>query len=108
MPLYRLRRHVVYDTACSQTREVWGVDRPLGSPALKTARGPRDTDADDPLRVGDCGCGCPLLLRTSDGTDYVSWNRIWEWLSDAETAGYEVVSGFKNLSPYSTIVLRGS
>lgn len=107
MPLYRLRRHVVYDAACGQTREVWGVDRPLGSALLKTASGPRDTDADDPLRVGNCGYACPLLLRLSDNSDYVGWDSIWAWLSDAEAAGYEVVSGFKKLSPYSVIVLRG-
>lgn len=107
MPLYRLRRHVVYNAACGQTREVWGVDRPLSSALLKTASGPRDTDADDPLRVGNCGCACPLLLRLSDNSDFVGWDTIWTWLSDAEAAGYEVVSGFKKLSPYSVIVLRG-
>jgi hypothetical protein len=32
---------------------------------------------------------------------------MFEWLSLAETAGYIVVSGMKNLNPYSQIVLRG-
>jgi hypothetical protein len=106
MPLYRLRRHVIYDSGCGQTQEVWGADRPFGSPALKTRPSPRDTDADDPLRRGgrnECICA-PLLVL--DG-DYVTWDDIWEWLSVAEAAGYEVVSGFKKMSPYSTIVLRG-
>ncbi len=82
------------------------MDRPFGSTALRTTGGPRDTDADDPLRLGG-GCGCPVLLRMADGREYVTWDRIWEWLSDAEAAGYEVVSGFKKLSPYSVIILRG-
>jgi len=107
MPLYHLRRHVVYDAACGQTREVWGVDRPLGSTALKIRAAPRNTDADDPLRGGNCGCACPLLLRTSDDSDYVGWHAIWVWLSDAEAAGYEVISGFKKMTPYSVIILRG-
>lgn len=106
MPLYRLRRHVIYDSACGQTREVWGVDRPFGSPALKTRAGPSDTDADDPLRRGTGRCGCAVLLCLPCG-DYVSWDSIWTWLSLAEAEGYEVVSGFKKMSPYSAIVLRG-
>jgi hypothetical protein len=44
-----------------------------------------------------------LLLL--DG-DFVEWGRIWEWMSVAEEKGYEVVSGFKKLSPYSVIVIR--
>jgi hypothetical protein len=81
------------------------VDRPFGAAALVTVRGPRDTDADDPLRVGNCGCGCPLLLRL--GEDYVTWDGLWTWLSMAEDAGYELVSGYKKLSPYTVMVLRG-
>jgi hypothetical protein len=104
MPFYRLHRHVIYDAACGQTREVWGIDRQPTCPRIKTVGAPRDTDADDPLRHGDCGC--PLLLKLDDGR-FVSWNNIWEWLSEAEGAGYEVVSGFKKMSPYSTIVLQG-
>lgn len=104
MPLYRLRRHVIYDSACGQTREVWGTDRPFGSPALKTRPAPRDTDADDPLRRGDCGCAVLLVLEGH----FVTWDAIWTWLSVAEGEGYEVVSGFKKLSPYSVIVLRGA
>lgn len=103
MPLYRLRRHVVYDAACGQTREVWGVDRPLGSTVLKTRPAPRDTDADDPLRGGDCGCAALLVI---DG-HFVIWDDIWNWLSIAEGAGYEIVSGFKKMTPYSVIILRG-
>jgi hypothetical protein len=104
MPFYRLRRHVIYDSACGQTREVWGIDRHPACSSIKTVGAPRDTDADDPLRHGDCGC--PLLLKFEDGR-YVSWNNIWEWLSEAEDAGYEVISGFKKMSPYSTIIIQG-
>jgi hypothetical protein len=32
---------------------------------------------------------------------------MWEWLSEAEKAGYELVSGYKELSPYSTLIIRG-
>jgi hypothetical protein len=46
-------------------------------------------------------------LRTSDDSDYVGWHAIWVWLSDAEAAGYEVISGFKKMTPYSVIILRG-
>lgn len=106
MPFYRLRRHVVYDPGCGQTREVWGVDRPFGSSELKTVGAPRDTDADDPLRVDECGC--PYLLTMGCGKQsFVPWNAIWDWLSLADAAGYTVVSGFKKMSPYSVIVLQG-
>ena len=99
MPLYRLIRHVIFRPGCQETQEVWGVDRVAHS--LSTTGAPSFTDADDPLRRGACS---PLLLMR-DG-DYVTWHRLVEWLGEAEEAGYEVVSGFKNLSPYSTILLR--
>ena len=100
MPLYKLSRHVVYFPNCQETREVWGIDRP--APRLRITGAPQYTDADDPLRRCDCS---PLLLMR-DG-DYVTWHRITEWLSEAEELGYEVVSGLKKLSPYSTILLKG-
>jgi hypothetical protein len=104
MPLYRLSRHVIYRPGCQQTEEVWGVDRRFTTGSgLETRCGPRDTDEDDPLRRRDC-CA-PELLWHAGG--YVPWGCIWEWLSVAEAAGYEVVSGFKKMSPYSVIVLRG-
>jgi hypothetical protein len=104
MPLYNLRRHVIYRSGCQQTDEVWGVDRSFPTVSgLKTKCAPRDTDEDDPLRARSCGSPQLLVL----GCDYVPWANIWEWLSVAESAGYEVVSGFKKLSPYSVIVLRG-
>ena len=104
MPLYRLSRHVIYRSGCQQTDEVWGIDRapPLTS-GLSVRCAPRDTDEDDPLRRR--ACGSPLLLLHEG--DYVSWGMIWEWLSVAEAAGYEVISSFKKISPYSTIVIRG-
>ena len=102
MPVYRLRRHVIYRPGCQETEEVWGIDRRPA--ALPTACGPRDTDADDPLRARSCGA--PLLLKTADG-DYVTWHRLMEWLSEAEAAGYELVSGYKKMSPYSTMVISG-
>ena len=102
MPFYRVKRHVIYKPGCQQTEEVWGIDRP--APGLRTGGAPRDTDADDPLR-GD-GCGCVTLLKMECGSP-VTWDRFFEWLSEAETAGYELVSGYKNLSPYSVLVLRG-
>lgn len=100
MPIYRLLRHVIYQSGSQETQEVWGIDRV--APGLATVGAPSFTDADDPLRRGACS---PLLLMR-DG-DYVTWHRFFEWLGEAEAAGYEVVSGFKKLSPYSTIVLRG-
>ena len=100
MPFYKLVRHVVYRNRSQETVEVWGVDRvPAGLP---TAGAPPWTDADDPLGGGPCSA----LLLMRDG-DYVTWHRFMEWLSEAEDAGYELVSGFKNLSPYSQMVLRG-
>lgn len=102
MPFYRLRRHVVYKPGCQQTEEVWGIDRK--APGLATRCAPRDTDADDPLACGDSCCGPELLVL--DG-HLVPWGRIWEWLSVAEEAGYEVVSGFDKMTPYSVIVMRG-
>jgi len=100
MPLYRLIRHVIFRPGCQETQEVWGVDRSLCK--LPTEGAPSFTDADDPLRRGACS---PLLLMRNG--DYVTWERLVEWLGEAEEAGYEVISGFKNLSPYSTILLRG-
>lgn len=72
--------------------------------AMPTRGAPRDTDADDPLRHDECGCTQLLVLPCGS---YVTWHRFMEWLSVAEAAGYELVSGFKKLSPYSTIVVRG-
>ena len=104
MPLYRLSRHVIYRSGCQQTDEVWGIDRaPPAASGLTVRCAPRDTDEGDPLRRR--ACGAPLLLWQDD--DYVAWGRIWEWLSAAEAASYEVVSGFKKMSPYSVIVIRG-
>ena len=101
MKTYRLIRHVVYLKGAQETQEVWGIDRE--APGLPTTGAPAFTDADDPLRRGPCS---PLLLMR-DG-DYVTWHRLPEWFGEAEEAGYEVVSGFKKLSPYSTIIIRGS
>ena len=100
MPVYRLIRHVIYRPGSQETQEVWGIDR---APARMPVVGaPRFTDADDPLRRRDCS---PLLVLR-DG-DYVRWDRLFEWIGEAETAGYTIISGFKNLSPYSTIVVQG-
>jgi hypothetical protein len=38
--------------------------------------------------------------------DYVTWDRFFEWLSEAESVGYELISGYKNLSPYSQMIIR--
>ncbi len=109
MPIYRVRRHVAYKPSCGETQEVWGIDRPAAGLRYTTA--PRDTDRDDPLlgSQGDC-CGggncCTLLLQMRCGA-WVTWHRMWEWLSEAEAAGYELISGYKDLSPYSTLIIRG-
>jgi len=100
MPLYKLVRHVIFFPGSQETTEVWGIDRPAAG--LPTTGAPSFTDAHDPLRRGPCS---PLLLMRGGG--YVTWQRMMEWLSEATAAGYEVVSGFKKLSPYSEIVLRG-
>jgi len=100
MPLYKLRRHVVWKPGCQETVEAWGIDRP--APGLRSRCAPTFTDADDPLR-GSCNT---QLLTFCDGA-WVTWPHITEWMSEAEEAGYTVVSGFENLSPYSTIVIRG-
>ncbi len=105
MPIYRLRRHVIYKPGCQQTEEVWGIDRRPGAPTLKVVGAPRFTDEDDPL-LGDRECGCPLLLKTAGG-EWVTWHRMWEWLSEAEAAGYQLVSGYEKLSPYSTLIIKG-
>ena len=99
MPIYKLIRHVIYHPGSQNTHEVWGVDR--SPPGLPTTGAPRSTDEDDPLRRGAC---VPLLLMR-DG-DYVTWERMMEWMSEAEEAGYEVISGFKKMSPYSTIIIK--
>lgn len=99
MPVYRLIRHVVYRPGSQETAEVWGIDR--YAEGLPTVGAPNSTDADDPLRRGPCS---PLLVMR-DG-DYVTWDRFFEWLSEAEEAGYELISGYKNLSPYSQMIIR--
>jgi hypothetical protein len=99
MQLYVVKRHVVYSSHSQNEREVWGIDR--AAPGLHAICAPRDTDVGDPLRR-DCGT---LLLNI--GHEFVSWHRIFEWLSLAKTAGYTVVSGFEHISPYSSIVLQG-
>jgi hypothetical protein len=100
MPFYKLIRHVIYKPDCQETQEVWGIDRVPAN--LPTTGAPIFTDADDPLRKGPCS---PLLLMCNG--DYVTWHRFFDWLSEAEAAGYEMVSGFKNLTPYSQIVIKG-
>ena len=98
MPFYRLSRHVIYRPGSQETREVWGIDRE--APGLRTRGAPIFTDADDPL-----GQPCSLLLTLRCG-DFVTWDLFFEWLSEADEAGYELASGFKKLSPYSTIVIK--
>lgn len=101
MPFYKLSRHVVFDPHEGQTREVFGIDRsPTSLPVIAS---PRDTDKGDPLRREVCA---PLLVL-KDGR-MVTWELFFEWMSEAEEAGYEVVSGFKKLSPYSLIVIKGA
>jgi hypothetical protein len=102
MGIYKLKRHVVTKPGSQETVEAWGIDRIPA--ALSTRVAPHDTDADDPLRCRD-SC-CVHLLRLGDGC-LVTWERIAEWLSEAEDAGYMVISGYKNLSPYSVILIRG-
>jgi len=100
MPIYRLIRHVIYDPREKETREVWGIDRPPTS--LPVVPSSRDTDKGDPLRKEDCS---PLLVL-SDGRK-VTWDLMFEWMTEAEDAGYTILSGFKNLSPYTQIIIRG-
>ena len=98
--VYFLTRHVVYDPGCEQTREVWASDRP--GAAFATTGAPRFTDEDDPL-----GHPCSTWLLVMPDGSWVGWNKIAAWLSVAMSAGYEVVSGFQDMSPYKPIVIRG-
>jgi hypothetical protein len=102
MGIYRLSRNVVYSVRDQQTVEVWGIDRP--APGLPSESAPRDTNNDDPLSANQDSCCCVLLLLLCGR--WVTWDRIPEWLSVAEEAGYELVSGYKKLSPYSTIMIK--
>ena len=97
--LYRLIRHVIIDRD-RQPKEVWGIDRPAAN--LPTVPSPKSTDKDDPLRQEPCS----PLLTFQDGR-FVTWDSIFEWFSEAESAGYTVLTGFKKLSPYTQIVIRG-
>lgn len=92
-------RHVIYKPGSQETHEVWGIDRE--APGLRTRGAPYATDADDPLGGGPCS---PLLVLRCG--DFVTWDLFFEWLSEAEDAGYELVSGFQKLSPYSSLVIR--
>ena len=102
MGIYRLSRNVVYSVRDQQTVEVWGIDRPAHGLSFESA--PRDTNNDDPLSTNQDSCCCVLLLLLCGR--WVTWDRIPEWLSVAEEAGYELVSGYKKLSPYSTIMIK--
>jgi hypothetical protein len=93
MQFYRLKRHVIWIN--QETSEVWGIDR--AAPFLETKTAPRYTDHSDPL-----GTPCALLL-VLDG-EYVSWHRLWEWLSYAYSVGYSLVT--TDLTPYSTVIIR--
>lgn len=102
MPIYRLRRRVIYRPGSQETIEVWGIDRvPAGLP---TVRAPPFTDEDDPI-FGDSG-PCSALLVMRDGS-YVTWHRFFEWLSEAMEAGYSLVSGLEKVSPFSTFLIQG-
>jgi hypothetical protein len=95
---YKLKRHVVFLPRTAESEEVWGIDRAPMS--LETTR-QTYTDTDDPL-----GCRCSLLL-VHEG-QYVTWSRFFEWLSYAETQGYSLVTPITgDLSPYSTLVIKG-
>ena len=97
--LYRLKRHVIYAPQAAEHTEVWGIDRHPA--ALEVSGSPRDTDKCDPL-----GTPCGLLL-VHEGS-FVTWSRFFEWLSYAEGQGYSLVTPFTDqMSPYSTLVLRG-
>ena len=100
MPFYRVKRHVLYQPCEQQSREVWGIDRP--ATGIRTTSGARHIDCDDPLRNE----GCVQLLQLVDGC-HVTWDRLWEWLSEADVAGYTLVSGFEKISPYSTLIIKG-
>jgi len=102
MGIYRISRNVVYTARDQNTVEVWGIDR--AAPGIPSAAAPRDTNNDDPLFANQNSCCCPLLLLL--GRDWVTWDLIPEWLSFAEKAGYELVSGYKKLTPYSTIMIK--
>ena len=101
MGIYKLKRHVVNKPGCQETVEVWGIDRVPA--ALPSCVAPNDTDAYDPLRSNRCAV---RLLRMADG-EWVTWDRIAEWFSEAEAAGYTAISGYESLSPYSVILIRG-
>lgn len=98
--MYCVKRNVVYSTRAQNTVEVWGIDRP--APDLPCEAAPRDTNADDPLAPEDTCSTVLLLLRGY----WVTWDRFPEWLSFAEEVGYELVSGYKKLSPYSSIMIK--
>lgn len=100
MPFYRLTRHVIYRPGTQETHEVWGIDRVPA--ALPTIRSPTFTDEDDPLRRCDCA---PLLVMKNG--DYVTWHRFFEWLSEANGAGYTLKTGLDNVSPLTTFVIEG-
>jgi len=102
MGVYRISRNVVYSVRDQNTVEVWGIDRV--APGLPCESAPRDTNNDDPLFPNHDSCCCVLLLLLRG--HWVTWNRIPEWLSVAEEAGYELVSGYKKLTPYSTIMIK--
>jgi hypothetical protein len=101
MGIYKLKRHVVTKPGCQEHIEVWGIDR--APTALPSCIAPNDTDAYDPLRKERCAV---RLLRMADG-ELVTWDRIAEWFSEAEVAGYSIISGYENLSPYSVVLVRG-
>ena len=98
MPLYRLVRHVIFSPQTQETLEVWGIAGDKIPEDLITTGAPPSTDADDPLRRGPCS----LLLLMRDG-DYVTWERLVEWLGEVN---YELVSGYAKLSPYSTMIIK--
>jgi hypothetical protein len=98
MPFYKLQRHVIYKPGSQETQEVWGID--AEAPGLPVKGAPYATDAGDPL-----GRPCSLLLVLRCG-EFVTWDRFFEWLSEAEEAGYELVSGYQKLTPYSSLVIR--
>ena len=98
MPIWRLQRHIVYLPSCQDTIEAWGIDRP--APSIPTGPAGNWTDVDDPLATA-----CPLMVFMRDGS-YVTWNRIWEFLSEIGESGYQTVSSLHKISPFSTIVIQ--
>jgi hypothetical protein len=101
MGLYR-----VYPVLMSEKNEykmIYVIDR--DAPNIRTMCA--KLVKEDPAYVWNGGVVKKILPFDATSVDqYITWETLTQWLSDAENAGYTIKNDFTHLKPYSDIYLH--